>query len=344
MPPEVTAEVAPLGVPELERLRRRAIGVDTSPAQTPDAFRVTKAVLDTLGLGLEPVHRYLFAERPDAAAFGRWIDEQLGGPPDGALVARANAIASGEEPDAARRAELAALERAEPVLSEADLAFWAENGYVIVSGAAPADACAALEQAIYAHLGASPQNPDSWYGLGLTQGIMVGLHHAPGIAAIHASPRIRRAFAQLAGTADLVMTADRCGFNAPVRPDAPYRGPRLHLDLDDYTPPITPGLQGILYLTDTNSQQGAFRCVPGFQHRIDAWLAGVPSGADPTLEDLEPFGPRSIAAGAGDLIIWSAALPHGPQPNTAARPRIVHYLTMYPTPRPASVAPRERSG
>ncbi len=340
MQPEVTADDAPLGVPELERLRRRATGVEAPPADAREAFRVSKAVLDTLGLGLEPVHRHLFAERPDAAAFERWILEQLGGPVDGALVARANAIAGDEELDEARRAELAAVERAEPVLSEADLAFWAENGYVIVTGAAPPEACAALEQAIYEHLGASPGDPDSWYGLGLTQGIMVGLHHAPGIAQIHASPRIHKAYAQLIGTPDLVMTADRCGFNAPVRPDAPYQGPRLHLDLDDYSTPITPGLQGILYLTDTDAQQGAFRCVPGFQHRIDAWVAGLPSGADPTLEDLEPFGPRAIAAGAGDLIIWSAALPHGPQPNTAERPRIVHYLTMYPTPQPASAAPR----
>lgn len=331
-------DVAPLGVPELERLRRRAVGVDGPVAQSREDFRLTKAVLDTLGLGLEPVHRYLFAERPDRAEFERWIGEQLGGSTDGALVARANAIARGDEPDGARRSELAALERAEAVLSEADLAFWEENGYVIVSGAAPPEACAALERAIYEHLGASPQDPESWYALGLAQGIMVALHRAPGIAEIHAAPRIHKAFAQLAGTADLVMTADRCGFNAPVRPDAPYRGPRLHLDLDDFTPPITPGLQGIVYLTDTDAQQGAFRCVPGFQHRIDAWLSSLPSGADPTLEDLEAFGPRSIAAGAGDLIIWSAALPHGPQPNTAARPRIVHYLTMYPTPRPARPA------
>jgi ectoine hydroxylase-related dioxygenase (phytanoyl-CoA dioxygenase family) len=162
---------------------------------------------------------------------------------------------------------------------------------------------------------------------------MVQLFRAAGMAEIHASPRIHKAFAQLAGTADLVMSADRCGFNPPVRPGSPWRGAKLHFDLSRHSPPVSPRLQGIVYLTDTTEDQGAFRCVPGFHHQIDAWLQALPDGHNPNLEDLEALGPRSIAARGGDLIIWSAALPHGSQPNTAARPRIVHYLTMYPAPR-----------
>ncbi len=335
----VEAGSAPLGVPELERLRRSALGESGHGPRSPEAFRLGKAVLDTLGLGLEPTHRYLFTQRPTAAEFEAWIVEQSGGSIDPDRIARANAIADGAEPSAARRAQMEALERADPVLSPADLAFWEENGYVVLADAAPPEACATLERAIWEHLGASPQDPDSWYGVDVQQGVMVQLFHAPGMAEIHASPRIHKAFAQLAGTADLVMTADRCGFNPPLRPGDTYGGPRLHLDLEDYATPLSPGLQGILYLTDTAENQGAFRCVPGFHRRIDAWLDGLPEGCDPTLEDLEAFGPRRIAAGGGALIIWSAALPHGPAPNTAARPRIVHYLTMYPTPRPVTSGP-----
>jgi hypothetical protein len=335
----VAAGGAPLGVPELERLRRSSLGESGEGRGSPEAFRLTKAVLDTLGLGLEPTHRYLFTQRPTAAEFERWIAQQWDGVVDPERVACANAIADGDESSPARRAQMDALERADPVLSAADLAFWAENGYVVVADAAPPDVCATLEHAIWEHLGASPQDPDSWYGVALQQGVMVQLFHAPGMAEIHASPRIRKAFAQIAGTPDLVMTADRCGFNPPLRPGDAYGGPRLHLDLDDYATPVSPGLQGILYLTDTSENQGAFRCVPGFHRRIDAWLQGLPEGRDPTLEDLEAFGPRPIAARAGALIIWSAALPHGPAPNTATRPRIVHYLTMYPTPRPVTSGP-----
>ena len=66
-------------------------------------------------------------------------------------------------------------------------------------------------------------------------------------------------------------------------------------------------VQGVLYLTDTAANQGAFRCVPGFHRRIETWLKSLPSGADPRREDLEKFGAVPIAGRAGDLIIWHQA-------------------------------------
>jgi hypothetical protein len=326
-----------LGVPQLERLRRSIVGEDGHPRSPLDEreFAVTKAVLDTLGIGLEPVHIYMYRAMPTSEELQQWVLEQVGGALDPRRVARANAIAAGAGPDAARLAELRAIQRMAPVLSAHDLAFFDENGYVVVSQAASDDALGTLERAIWQHLGADPSDPDSWYRVLLSQGIMVQLFHAPGIDAIHASARIHKAFAQLAATADLVMTADRCGFNAPLRPGVPFTGPKLHFDLASFAPPVTPELQGIVYLTDTAEHQGAFRCVPGFHRRIDAWLGALPAGANPNLEDLEALGPTPIAGRRGDLIIWSSALPHSSGPNTAARPRIVHYLAMYPTPVPA---------
>ncbi len=323
---------APLGVAELERLRRRVLE-PTGPS-SPERLRVAKAVLDTLGLGLEPVYRYLAAESPNATSFERWLLSELGGELDPRRVELANAIADGAAPDGGRQAEIDALEAAEPVFTATDFAFWEEHGYVIVRDAAPASAVTTLREAIWEHLGAAPEDPDSWYRPSLQNGIMLQLFRAPGIAEIHAAPRIHKAFAQLAGTADLVMTTDRCGFNPPERSGDRYRGMGLHLDLDELTPPVRPGLQGILYLTDTAANQGALRCVPGFHRRIDAWFAERPPGQSPTAEDFEALGAQPIAAGAGDLIIWTAALPHGPSANRAGAPRIVHYVTMYPTPRP----------
>lgn len=295
---------------------------------------MTKAVLDCLGVGLEPALRFIAAAQPSLVELEVWVLAQVGGSIEPRRIARANAIAGDGVVDAEFVAELEQLERAPEVLSDADIAFWEQHGYVILRDAAPLEACAKLERAIWEHLGADPENPDSWYAVNLQQGVMVQLFHAPGIAEIHASARIHKAFAQLAGTVDLVMTADRCGFNPPVRRANPYTGARLHFDLNSFEPPVAAGLQGILYLTDTDENQGALRVIPGFHRRIDAWLRSLPNGRDPTLEDVAALGRvESIAASAGDLIIWSAALPHGPQANTAQRPRIVHYLTMYPTPR-----------
>ena len=92
------------------------------------------------------------------------------------------------------------------------------------------------------------------------------------------------------------------------------------------------GMQGVLYLTDTAAEQGAFICVPGFHHRLADWLAGLPPDADPRqLDRLTALGPVPIAGRAGDLVIWHHALPHGSRPNHANRPRIVQYISMFPT-------------
>jgi ectoine hydroxylase-related dioxygenase (phytanoyl-CoA dioxygenase family) len=88
--------------------------------------------------------------------------------------------------------------------------------------------------------------------------------------------------------------------------------------------------QGILYLTDTGPEQGAFTCVPGFHRRIDTWLDSLPEGADPRRQDLHALGSMPIGGRAGDLVIWHDALPHGSRPNRSHLPRIVQYIAMYP--------------
>ena len=86
----------------------------------------------------------------------------------------------------------------------------------------------------------------------------------------------------------------------------------------------------MLYLSDTDANQGAFTCVPGFHNRIEAWIRNLPPDADPKQQDLKRMGLRPIAGKAGDLIIWHSALPHGSSPNTADQPRVVQYITMFP--------------
>lgn len=317
----------------LERVRQ-AFAPGSEDRPTAD-FHVLRAVLDVLGVGLEPTLTYLHRVSPDAEVFDVWVAEQRGGPADAQVLARAERIIDGLPPTASEVAWHTELETADPVFDDEDMAHWHEHGYVILRDAAPPDALAALAGALWDHLGASPEDRSSWYRQELQQGIMVQLFDAPGIAEIHDCRRIQRAFAQLLGTTDLVMSTDRLGFNAPLREGERWGGARMHLDLEDYATPVGLGVQGILYLTDTAEDQGAFRCVPGFHRRIDEWLDGL-NGRDPSLEDFDAFGPVSIAAGAGDLIIWRSSLPHGSQPNRAQRPRLVHYLTMYPVPRAAA--------
>lgn len=329
------AETGALGVYQLKRLWSRVMRQrQGQPAHAGAESTIEHVVLDALGLGLEQTMQHLFQTGPSFEEFERWIIETTGGASE-TQVARINAMITGADcpPQTARW--LAEVEADEPVLSAADLAFWDEHGYVIVHDAVPEWSREAATQAILDHVGARLDDQDSWYQPN-DHGIMVQFFQHPAFTANRKSRRIHKAFAQLWQTADLWVSTDRAGFNVPERPGWMFRGPDLHWDVS-LARPLPFGTQGILYLTDTEPDQGAFTLVPGFQHRLDAWLDGLPPGADPRQEDLHALGSKPIAGRAGDLVIWHHALPHGSRPNRATRPRIVQYINM----RPARMEVRE---
>jgi ectoine hydroxylase-related dioxygenase (phytanoyl-CoA dioxygenase family) len=149
---------------------------------------------------------------------------------------------------------------------------------------------------------------------------------------IRNTQRIRIAFEQLWKRKDLWLKIDSAGFNPPQTDDWQFPGHGLHWDVS-LQPPIPFSTQGILYLTDTSEEQGAFSLVPGFHHKIDAWLASLRESADPRKEDLEALGVKRIGANAGDMIIWQQALPHGSSPNMSDKPRFAQYINYLPADR-----------
>ncbi|MCX6951929.1 MAG: phytanoyl-CoA dioxygenase family protein [Verrucomicrobia bacterium] len=321
-------EVGSIGVYQLKRLwaRRLASRAGRGPTVNPED-RIDRVVMDALGVGLEQYLSQLLRTGASFDEFEKWILETTGGV-EPEQVARINAAVLREPAPEATRQRLAAVEAAEPVLTAGDLAFWEANGYVVVHDAVPEATRRAAEQAIWRHLEASPDDPESWYRK-RNQGIMVQFFQHPAFTANRRSLRLHKAFAQLWGTADLWVTTDRAGFNVPERPGWLFPGPDLHWDVSLHQP-IPFGTQGILYLTDTPAEQGAFTCVPGFQHRVGPWLAGLPPGTNPRHENLHALGSQPIAGRAGDLVIWHHALPHGARPNRGTRPRLVQYIDMYP--------------
>lgn len=289
--------------------------------------RFDHLVLDALGLGLEQVQQFLQQQAPSFDEFERWIETTVGGvAPE--QVARFNAIFDGTEPPTGVRRRIAEIDAMPPVLTADDLAHWHEHGYVIVPDAVPEESRAGAERLIWEHFHADPDDPESWY-VPNDHGIMVQLFQHPALSANRRSLRVHKAFAQLWGTADLWASCDRVGFNVPERPGWMFRGPHMHWDVS-LAQPIPFGTQGILYLTDTPAEQGAFTCVPGFHRRIEAWLSGLPAGADPRGQDLHALGSVPIAGRAGDLIIWDHRLPHAARPNRGKRPRMVQYINFRP--------------
>ncbi len=330
LPLAAATDAGALGVFWLKRLWSRALAAQQGrfPAASMHERHLDHLVIHALGVGLEQTTTYLGQTAPSFAEFERWIVATTGGvAPE--QVARINAAVTGGEPPRKTARWLAAVDASAPVLSALDLSFWHEHGYVVLYDAVSPPIREAAAQALWDHLGADPADPDTWYARN-DHGIMVQYFQHPAFAAVRSSPRIHKAFAQLWGTADLWVTTDRVGFNPPERPGFAFPGPHLHWDVSVKTP-IPLGTGGILYLTDTPPEQGAFTLVPDFQRWGESWLKDLPPGADPRQQNLYALGPRAIGGRAGDLVIWHQALPHGASPNRGTRPRMVQYVNMFPT-------------
>lgn len=317
---EVTGSAAARRV---EAVWRRARGGERRPLTGADRT-LDRIALNALGIATEELREVLprFDNLDDLLA---WSDARAGGLDLEALRRFEAQLAGAPTPEAVRR-RIEAVEAAEPVLGEADLRAWDENGYVIVPAVIEPAEVRALADVVWTAVGADPDDPSTWR---LTDhGIMVQLFQHPALTPARTSPRLLKAFAQIWGTADLWTSLDRVSFNPPLRPGVEFPGPRLHWDIS-LVPPVIFQVQGMIYLTDTTAEQGAFEVVPGFHKRIDAWLESLGEGVDPRQVDLSPEA-RRIPAHAGDLIIWHSALAHGASPNTSDRPRLAQYVTQYP--------------
>ncbi len=322
-------ETGQLGVRHLKRLWSRTMAAragESLGSSGPEEWVADNTVICGLGLGLHETLRFLYFHAPPFDAFERWILERNGGSIAPDRMARINSALSGESVSEAPVEQ----QFAEPVLTADDLAFWKENGYVVLHDAVPPENCEAAANAIFEFTGAVADRPETWYAGPQGHSIWVPLLHHPALWANRKAPRIHQAFSQIWGRNDLWVTVDQGGFNPPEREGWAFPGPHLHWDMS-LELPIAFGVQGILYLTDTPALQGAFTCVPGFHRRIEEWLRNLPPGADPRQQDLKALGAVPIAGKAGDLIIWHHALPHGSSPNRAAKPRVVQYITMRPS-------------
>lgn len=258
------------------------------------------------GISLEDALVFLVQQRPSLEGYQQWL--------------------------AARTRELPVPDDSEPAqpLSREELQFWEQHGYLVLRGAVPREQCLAAQDAIWDYLDASSSDPASWYRSHPgKRGLMLQFSDHPALEANRHGARIRRAYEQLYGSSAIFASIDKVSFNPPVIDGHGFLGSALHWDVS-LQPPIPFKLQGLLYLSDCAATDGAFHCVPGFQHRHAAWLAQVPPGQNPRDLASQALEPVAIEGLAGDFIIWHQALPHCATANHGTTPRMVQYLTYLP--------------
>lgn len=314
-----------LQIPYLYTYWQRATEPTTKPRDSSE-WDLENTLLSGLGLNLLETQRFLYRpDPPDFDAFEKWVIAVNGGAIDETRLTRLRDALEGKTVGS----PAGSLDDV-PGLTTEELAFWEEHGYVVLHDAVPAESRDAAAAAVYEFLQADPANPETWYSEQVGKSIWVALLHHPAFKANRNAPRLVKAFAQLWGREDLWPTIDQGGFNPPERPGWTFPGPHLHWDMT-LVPPHVFGLQGILYLTDTPADQGAFCCIPGFHRTLESWLKELPPSEEPRKAILRHPGVTPVAGKAGDLVIWHHALPHASSPNRNTQPRVAQYIFHRPT-------------
>ncbi|WP_394773193.1 phytanoyl-CoA dioxygenase family protein [Flavobacterium sp.] len=259
-----------------------------------------------LGISMEDTLQFLYFEKPDFESFKIWINDKQ------------------------KTKNIEEDHFTDDVLSNEDLQFWKENGYVIVKNAISKKDCEDTQQAIWDFLKMNPNKKETWYNRHENQkGLMLNFSDHETLNRNRFSPRIKKAYEQLYNSTKIYKTIDKVSFNPPETEEFTFLGSPLHWDIS-LKQPITLGFQGLLYLTDCGIDDGAFHCVAGFHNNINNWLDHLEPNENPRNKAIETLQPIPILGNAGDFIIWDNRLPHCATPNKGESPRMVQYLTYLP--------------
>ena len=200
-----------------------------------------------------------------------------------------------------------------------DLEQLRRDGYTVVEGVAGPEQIAPLLALAQEASGVVLDDPSTWDP---DAPELLELTDHPAQWELRRHPPLHEAFATAYGERDLGVSEDRLGVKVPGR-----RGMRIHHDVDPHRPPKVYG--GLVYLTDTPAERGAFRCVPGIFRDMAGWLERHP-GAGIDVVDPEGHDVVAVPGRAGDLVMWDVRLPHANGENLADAPRVVQYVSMFP--------------
>ena len=180
------------------------------------------------------------------------------------------------------------------VLTQAEMTFWQENGYVILRDAVPQSNLDAVIDTIWDFMDMDRDDPETWYRPGdgddgntpkLKASGMAELYQHQALWDNRQHPRVYGAFADIWETEKLWVSIDRVNLNPPARADWDFQG-FVHWDIDTSLRPLPKRVQGVLSLVDVPAEAGGLQVVPGFHRRFDEWVKTQPPDRDPRSPDM----------------------------------------------------------
>ncbi|TQV87325.1 phytanoyl-CoA dioxygenase family protein [Aliikangiella coralliicola] len=229
-----------------------------------------------------------------------------------------------------------------------DLSYWEqkksalrENGYVVFESILSQALCQQSIDAICDFMEVKQFDSSTWYKENPLNGTgSVPMHHHPAFWQVRQDPDVYRAFCEMLEEKELWVTMDRASFKPPCRYDLEQYGDDqnpLHWDYD-FRKVDGEVYQGLVYLTDTESEQGAFACVPSLYREIVEDRFENSQGFSQfqinglflhDVYDCQESEIVKVAAPAGSLIIFDSRLPHGNVATHHNKPRFVQFISMF---------------
>src|SRR3569833_1171456 len=200
------------------------------------------------------------------------------------------------------------------------------RGFTRIQAVISADATTAFLSALPEVSVIDYENALTWYRLSEDYPGIIPSHHHQSQWNLRQDVNLHRVFSELWGTSALWVTMDRIGFVPPLRAGE-VETCQLHWDMAPRGPSV---YQGIVYLTDVTADRAPFTAAPRIFENLADWLAAQPEGFDFSEVDFSNEPTVAVEGKAGDLIIWSSKLPHGPGANHASQPRVMQAVSMFP--------------
>ena len=205
-----------------------------------------------------------------------------------------------------------------------------EHGWLVVPDVVPREYCERSAAALCNFIGVDPDDPQTWRNY-VTHGHgIIPLHHHQALWDVRQLPQLHDVFTAVYQTQKLWVTFDRGSFKVPSSyHESGFRMDAVHWDGDPRAIEDL-AVQGLVYLTDTPPEQGAFAMVPDLYRTLDEWLAKGRTDAEARRPDVTGYPLVPVGGAQGSLVLWHRKMPHTSLANNSDRPRLVQYVTMTP--------------